>query len=460
MIAHNCIFLSTFVILTVDYFMIIESTNNKVSPSYYINQAFSVSYVNIVNNLITYNEREIKLSEKEITTLTTPVRTYNDTKGLDMGFDKFEKKLQDLKCTCSLIVKPKLAYLSNILEGLQSGGAIEVAKDKLTVLKEEAGLMVLTFQMGQVKAGKWFWSYYLKIAAIVEYESNKNFFGQTVFGEEELQSGIADFIKYCKDNKYLPKNRAESSGSAWKNSNVPVNMFQELRGAAATAIAYDAMKNISIEGLYLKPLWDEHELLFGQITGSVVEWGPAIRRHAAEVDKTDEYIADRQWISKPFGHLSYHKLIKQIVTTRAYVYLWVMFVIFREKMPPNMDENRFNTFYTQSINIINTVMEFMSHTDNFFYDTVTEYHWTRPENTSLGNLIARVSRKAKDALVELNGRNSNGSDWISVDVYDELSNDNMMMEFLKEFFDYFKNLKAKLGPYCYVLAMNLLSEGD
>ncbi|XP_050431200.1 uncharacterized protein LOC126842217 isoform X2 [Adelges cooleyi] len=453
MTTHNCIVLSLYFILSIK-FMMVESTK-KISPSYYVNQAFTLPYVNTVNNLITYNEREIKIIEKEIITITTPIRTYNDTKGRNTAFDKFDKKIEDIKCTCSVIVKTKLAYLSNILEGLQSGGSIEVAKDKLTVLKEEAGLMVLMFQLSQAKAGKWFWSYYLKIMAIIEYESNRNFFGDPLFAEDELQSGITNFIKNCKDNKYLPRNRTESD-LVLKNSNVSIGIFQKLR--ATMTIAYNAMHSISIEYLYLKPLWDEQELLFSQITGSAVEWRPTIKRHAVEVNKTKEYIKNRQWISKPFGHLSYHKLIKQIIVTKAYIFLWVMLVIFDEKIP-NMDEISFNTIYAQSINTINTVFEFMSYTDTFLYDIVSEYHWTMPEDTNLGNLIARISEKAKDNLVELNGRNSNGSDWIRINVNDELSNDRTM-KFLKEFVDYFKQLKAKLNPFYYVLAMNLLSEGN
>ncbi|XP_050435067.1 uncharacterized protein LOC126842222 [Adelges cooleyi] len=311
MIAHNCIFWSFYFIQTVN-FMMIESTS-KVSPSYYVNHTFPLSYVNVVNNLITYNEREIKISEKEITILTTPVQTYSDTKGRKTVFDKFDKKIEDIKCTCTLIVKTKLAYLSNILEGLQSGGSIEVAKDKLTMLKEEAGLMVLMFQLSQAKAGKWFWSYYLKIMAIIEYESNRNFFGDPLFAEDELQSGISHFLEYCKDNKYLPKNKPECDLVS-KVPNVPNNIFQELRSSSIIAVEYVyIMQYISIEYLYLKPLWDDHELLFGEITGSTVEWRPTIRRHAVEVDKTKKYVENRQWIPKPFGHLSYHKLIKQII---------------------------------------------------------------------------------------------------------------------------------------------------
>ncbi|XP_050431197.1 uncharacterized protein LOC126839824 isoform X2 [Adelges cooleyi] len=208
MMANNCIFLSLHYILTAN-FMMIESTS-KVSPSYYVYNTFTPLHVDTVNNLVTYNQNEIKFSDKERTFLTTPVRTYNDTKDRKTVFEKFDKKIEDIKCTCSVIVKSKLAYLSNILEGLQSGGAIEVAKDKLTELKEEAGLIVLMFQIGRVKAGKWFWSFYFKIMAIIEYEVNKDYFEKTPFREEELQSSITNFLNYCKENNYLPNYRTES----------------------------------------------------------------------------------------------------------------------------------------------------------------------------------------------------------------------------------------------------------
>ncbi|XP_050434991.1 uncharacterized protein LOC126842145 [Adelges cooleyi] len=455
MTTHNYVFLSLYIILAVNI-MVIESTS-KVAPTYYVNQTFTVSFVNTVNKLITYNQHEIKFSDRERTILTTPINTYNDTKGRNGVFDKFARKIQDIKCTCSVIVKTKLAYLSNILDGLRSGGAIEVAMDKLNILKQEAGLLVLMFQRGQVKAGKWFWSYLLKILAIIEFESNNNFLGRTPFDDQdELQSGITDFIQYCKDKKYLPKNRTERELVS-TNSQVPVNIFRELGSSVTIAVGYvNVILDMSIDCLYLKPLWDEHEFLFSQITGSVVEWRPTIRRHAVEVDKTKEYIVNRQWISRPFGHVGYHELIKRIINARAYIFLWVMLVAFDKKMP-NMDENTFSTVYKETIDTVNTVFEFMEYTDTFFYDIVTQYCWTMPQDTNFGHLIDRISTRAKDSLVELNGRNPNGSDWISVNVHDELSND-AMMAFLKEFADNFYQLKAKLGSFDYALAMSFLTE--
>ncbi|XP_050431018.1 uncharacterized protein LOC126839651 [Adelges cooleyi] len=456
MIANNRIFLSLYVILTINLMMI--ESKNKVSPSYYVSQIFSHSYINIVNTLKTYNQQEIKLSEKERTILTTPIQTYNDTKGRNTVFDKFDKKIEDVKCTCTLIVKSKLVYLENILEGLRRGEPIEIVREELNVLKEEAGLIVLMFQKGQVKAGKWFWSYYLKIMTIIDYDSNKNYFGEPAFGEEELHSGITKFIKYCKDNKYLPKNRTEFDLVS-KNPQVPFNIFRILRASAELTADYiTVMQNITIDQLYLKPLWDKHELLFGQITGSAVEWRPTIRRHAVELNKTKEYIDNRQWVSKPFGHLSYHKLIKQIVNTRVYIFLWVMLVIL-DKLMPNMDENSFKAIYRRTIDTVDTVFEFMEFSDGFFYDIAAEYAWTMPEDTNLGDLIARISVRAKDSLVELNGRNSNGTDWISINVNGQLNNV-VMTEFLNEFADNFYQLKAKLGTFYYVLGMSLPSEGD
>ncbi|XP_050431213.1 uncharacterized protein LOC126839833 isoform X2 [Adelges cooleyi] len=405
-----------------------------------------------MNTLETYNQQEIKFNEKEIKMLTTPVQTYNDLKSRDKVFDKFDKKLEDIKCTCLFIVKTKLVYLTSILERLQNGGPIEVAQEKLNVLKEEAGYMVLLFQKGNIKAGKWFWSFYLKIMAMIDYESNKNFFGETPFVEEELHSDITNFIQNCKDNKYLPKNRTESDLVS-KNDNVPINIFQKLRASLSLAVDYVyVMQYISIDHLYLKPLWEEHELLFGEITGSAVEWRPTIRRHAVEVNKTKEYIENRQWISQPFGHLSYHKLIKQIISVRMYIFLWVMLVIYSQ-----MNLYQLTFFYWKAMDIIDRVQRFMPCTDNFFSDVVADFRCSMNEEdqNNFVNIIARISVKVKVILVELNGRNPNGSDWISIDINEEFSVD-MITTFLQEFGDNFN----KLTTLNYELALSILVEGN
>ncbi|XP_050431211.1 uncharacterized protein LOC126839832 isoform X2 [Adelges cooleyi] len=436
--------------------MMVESTK-KVSPSYYVNQTYNPFYVFIVNTLKTYNERKINLSGKEITVLTTPVRTYYDTKGREIVFDKFYQKIEDIKCTFSLIVKTKLAYLSNILEGLQSGGAIDVAREKLNVLKEEAGFMILLFQKGNVKAGKWFWSYYFKIMAITEYKSNKHFFEETPFGEKELQSDITKFIQHCKDNKYLPKNITEFDFVS-KNSNVPIYIFQKLRTSVAVDYVY-GMQSILIDYLYLKPLWDEHELFFSQITGAAVDWMPTIRRYAVEVTKTKKYIENHQWISKPFGHLSYHKLIKQIISVRMYTFMWVMLVIFNKEMHKR-DLVQLKHLYTESMRIINMVEIFMHYTETLFFDIVAEFRCAINDNQiNFDSIIPRMSVRANEILVELNGSNSNSSDWISIDINKEF-NDNMIIQFLQEFGGNFWRLNEKLTVLNYELALSILVEGN
>ncbi|XP_050435064.1 uncharacterized protein LOC126842218 [Adelges cooleyi] len=457
MIANNYIFWSLYFIQTVN-FMMIESTH-KVSPSYYVNKTFSHSYVSTVNSLITYNEREIKFSDKECTILTTPIQTYKDTKGRDKVFEKFYKKIEDIKCTCSVIVKTKLAYLSNILEGLRSGGAIEVARAKLNVLKEEAGLMVLLFQKGSVKAGKWFWSYYFKIMAIIEYESNKHFFGETPFGEEELQSDITNFINDCKNNKYLTRNRTESELVS-KNPNVPNNIFQELRVSVIIVMDYvNEMQYIPINYLYLKPLWDENELLFSQITGSAIDWRPTIRRHAVEVNKTKEYIKNRQWISKPFGHLSYHKLIKHIISVRIYTFLWVLLEIFNKEMP-QMGLFHLNLMYVETIRAIDKVQNCMHYTEFLFYDLVSAFKGAMHERPlNFDSIITRISMRVKDILVDLNGRNSNDSTWISININEGFAFTEIL-EFLQEFKNNFNLLKEKLLILNYDLALSILIEGN
>ncbi|XP_050431195.1 uncharacterized protein LOC126839823 [Adelges cooleyi] len=456
MITHNYIFLALYFILTVNFHMI-ESTS-KISPSYYNSQTFSHSYIDIVNTLKTYNQNEIKFNEKERTILTTPVQTYSNTKGRNTVFDKLDKKIQDIKCTCSLIVKTKLVYLANILDGLQRGESIQFTWGELNVVKEEAGFMLLLFQKGQYNAGKWFWSYYFKIMAIIEYESNKNFFEEPPFGEEELQSDITNFIKYCKDNKYLPRNRTESELVS-KNPNVPNNIFRVLRASEMIDIDYvNVMQYISIDYLYLKPLWDEHDLLFRQITGSAVEWKPTIRRYAVEVNKTKEYVKNRQWISEPFGHLSYHKLIKQIISVRIYTFLWVLLVIFNNEMP-KMNPFRLNLAYLDTMGTIDRVQKYMHYTETLFFDLVAAFNGAKYEDPiNFDSLIARISERVKDILVELNGRSSNGSNWICVNINEDFTYD-MILEFLQEFDDNFSQLNEKLTILNYDLALGMLVEG-
>ncbi|XP_050435065.1 uncharacterized protein LOC126842220 [Adelges cooleyi] len=457
MIAHNCIFLSLYLILIVNFVMI-ESTK-KVSPPYYVSRTYSLFYVNTVNTLKTYNQQEIKFSEKEITTLQTPVQTLNDTKGRNIVFDKFYKKIEDIKCTCSLIIKSKLVHLTNILEGLRRGGTIEVALDELNVLKEEAGFMVLLFEKAKGKAGKWFWSYYFKIMAMIEYESNKNFFRETPFEEEELQSDITNYIEYCKNNKYFPKNKPQDDLVS-KNPNVPINIFKVLQRSVIIGVHYaDIMQHISIEYLYLKPLWDEHELLFAKITGSVVEWRPTIRRHAAEVNKTKEFIENREWISKPFGHLTYHKLIQQIISVRMYTCLWVMLVMFNKEMP-KMDLLHLKLLYMESMRTIDTGPEFMPYTDTFYSDVVAEFRYAMKDNQNVfDSIITRISARVKEISVELNGCNSNGSDWISIDIKEPLTYA-MILEFLGEFRHFFNLLKEKIKAVNYELALSIAVEGN
>ncbi|XP_050435058.1 uncharacterized protein LOC126842216 isoform X1 [Adelges cooleyi] len=457
MMANNCIFLSLHYILTAN-FMMIESTS-KVSPSYYVNKTLSDAYVITVNNLITYNEREIKFSDQEITILAIPVQTYNDTKIRDKVFDKFDKKIEDIKCTCSLIVKTKLVYLANILEGLRNGKPIEVVRKELNVLKQEAGNMVLLFQKGNVKAGKWFWSYYFKIMAIIEYEVNKDYFEETPFEEEELQSDITNFINDCKDNKYLPRNRTESDLMS-KNPNVPNNIFQELRASTVIIVDYvNEMQHISIDDLYLRPFWDKQELLFRQITGSAVDWRPTIRRHAVEVNKTRDYIENRQWISKPLGHLSYNKLIEQIISVRIYTFLWVMLVIFNREM------SKINPFHLkllciESMRTIDVGHELMLYTDTFYFDVVTELRCAINDNqTNFDSIIARISVRVKDILNELNGCKLNGSVWISIEINEEFTYA-MIFEFLREFRDNINLLKEKITIFNYELALSILVEGN
>ncbi|XP_050431222.1 uncharacterized protein LOC126839844 [Adelges cooleyi] len=351
-----------------------------------------------------------------------------------------------------------MAYLANILEGLRSGGAIEVANDKLTELKEEAGFMVLLFQSGKVKAGKWFWSFYLKIMAMIDYESNNNFFGETLFEDEELLSSITHFIQHCKDHKYLPKNRTETDLVS-KNSNVPKDIVKDLHKSAQNYYFFFGMKFVTISHLYLKPFWTENELFFGKITGSIIEWLPTIRRHAVEVNKTKEYIENRQWISKPFGHLSYHELVIQIIAVRMYTYMWVMLVIFNKEMP-KMDVNSIKVIYTETKYKIDMVHRFMPHTDTFCSDIVAALYYAMNENQkNFDCIIARISVRVKDILVELNGRNSNGSDWINIDANDEFSGD-MIMSFLHEFGNNFNQLRVKLMPLNYALVLSFLVEGN
>ncbi|XP_050431230.1 uncharacterized protein LOC126839854 [Adelges cooleyi] len=455
MVAHHCFILLLHSILPVN-FMMIESTN-QISPAYYSSRTFPHSFVKTVNTLKTYNEREIQFCEKEITILTNPVQTYNDTKGRDKVFDKFDTKVQDIICTLSLIVKTKLEYLTNILDGLRSGGALEVAMDKLTVLKAEAGIMVLLFQSGKVKAGKWFWSYFFKILAIIEYESNKHFFGETLMEEEELQSGIISFIKNCKVEKYLPKKITESDLVS-KNPNVPKDIVKYLHKTVLGYYYSFGMNFLKIFHFYLKPFWTEFKLFFGKITGLIVEWLPTIRRHVDEVNKTKEYIENGQWISKPFGHLSYHELVNQIIAVRMYAYLWVMLVIFNREMP-KMDVNRIDVVYNKTKEAIEMVQEFMPHTDTFFSDVIAAFHYAMHEDLkNFDSIISRISVRVKDILVELNGRNSNGSDWISIDTNEEFSDD-MKEPFLHEFGNNFNLLRINLMPLNYALVLSFLAEG-
>ncbi|XP_050426273.1 uncharacterized protein LOC126836706 [Adelges cooleyi] len=439
MIANICAFLLYCFAITSNI-KTTESAGNQVTPVQFFYPLCTGWYVNTVDRLKTYSKHPVAIKTAEQNILSGSCDNYKGIKLKTKIRAKLETKVQDIKCSFCAIAKTNILFLTIVVDRLRSGEPYIVDGDIVERLKEEAGIVVHLLLFGNMETDKWLWMYYLKIIALSRYDENKRFIRENPFEDDQLQTGVSDFIEYCKAEKYLPSAKT-TVDYVLKNPKVYKNMFSVLRTSESIIGILLDRDFFSIDFLYLKPFWEDKRLLFGQITGARVDWSQAKHRFELEVAVTREFVKNRTWIYEPYGRLDHQLLLVKIIDARIFCHVSVILQLY-EKQLSMLDEQTLTHIRELINNVLLEVVKFLSFKDDFLLNILSEFMYAQVKDENhITDISARVLTKANDSLNDLNGDEKVEIDWIGFSQR-QLSTDVFMIKVINELDDYLNDFAS------------------
>ncbi|XP_050427930.1 uncharacterized protein LOC126837951 [Adelges cooleyi] len=435
----------------------IQSVDNKIYPMRFLNKTLPENYVHTVKKCKTFNKHRIVITPAYWSILSSPSVGSSQVYSFKLKSQvKFEKKVQDIKCSFCAITKSNILHLKDLVEKLKSREPFVSNQHDIERVKKEAEIIVRLLLLGNVETGKWLWSYFLKIIAISKYDDNATFINENPFDDEQLQTDVSDFIENCIAEKYLPVVAMESD-FVWKNTRRYVKMFRHLRlSEGFLGVLLGPNYNATIEFLYLKPFWDDQRqlLLFGQITGANVDWSTAKQRHEVEVSATREFVENRTWIYKPYGRHVHQQLLINIIDARIYCYLSVVLHVYEKNLPIHNGITVTLVKYFLK-KVIYAALELTAYKDDFLVGILSEIKMLTVDNIDdIKDILVRVKAKANGILNDLNGTSTSRIDRLGINV-DEPATNSLIRRFIKKFEDFLTDLKDFL-PVRYKLILHFM----
>ncbi|XP_050425528.1 uncharacterized protein LOC126836333 [Adelges cooleyi] len=440
MIANHCAFLVCCFAITSNITTIKSTRNHQITPLRISTQSNCPKFLLTIDELITYNKKSISINETDVRNLSNRnVGTYSDYELKLKSIVKLEKKAKDIKCSFCVIANSKLLYLKDLFVKLKNGEPFINNEGSVTRLKEEAGLILHLLLWGNFVTGKWLWIYYLKTIAISQYEENKRFIQENPFEDNQLQSGVINFIKKCVTDNYLPETAIESDLVS-KNPKVYEKIFFLLLHSRKFADILNRRAPLApTEFLYLKPFWDdESQFLFRQIPEVNVDWSNAKQRHDGEVAITKEFVKNHTWVHDPYGRLEHQHLVIKIIDARFYCYFSVLLHIY-EKQFSILDQQTLRHNKILINNVIANALDLMAYKDDFLVNIISEFRFGIIRDINdIKYILAKSKTKANEILKDLNGVSTNVIDWQSFNINEgQLSADDLqrIIDDLKLFFN-------------------------
>ncbi|XP_050426604.1 uncharacterized protein LOC126836928 [Adelges cooleyi] len=408
-------------------------------------------YVQTLNSLKTFNRHptNIELSEQRV--LSKPVCTNIDDYQLKLkSRGKLEEKAQDIKCSFCVIAKSKISYLKNLIEELKSGqqSFVDIKADVIQ-LENEVRIILHLLMFTDLVTGKWIWIYFLKVIAFSRFGENEHYIRKNIFEDDQLESGVSEFIKKCTADGYLP---ALESDLVSEIPSIHKQMFDDLQklGWDLEFFFINGYVMVTTDFLYLKPFWkDETKFLFGQITGATVDWSKAKRRFELEVAVTKKFVENRTWIHEPYGRLDHQHMLVKIVDARLYCYLSVVLHIY-EKQLTILEGETLKNIKDDVYKVIQYALSLTGFKNDFLVAIMSEFKFAKTSDTQdIDDISARARAKADETLNDLNGVSKNKIDWLSPVSLQQLQTAHMIMGVIDDFNGFLNELKRICLPFEY-----------
>ncbi|XP_050421880.1 uncharacterized protein LOC126834175 isoform X3 [Adelges cooleyi] len=463
MIAKICTFLLCCFAIMSNIKTTESAGNSQINPIRFFVQRTHVNYSRMLNNVKTFRDHPIVIKSKDQKILSKDYKNIKEYRLKLKSRDKLEKKAKDVKCSFCVIVKSNILCLKNLVELLKSGKPFiynkklhclynyKTIENTILHLKWEAELIVKLLLADNLETAQWLWSYFLKIIATRQYNQNKPFIRENPFDDDQLQTGVSDFIGNCIAEKHLPPTAMESDFVS-KNISIYINMFTGIR-KSVYFVDYVLDRNYDnmIELFYLKPFWnDQRQLLFGQIAQVNVDWSKAKQRHEVEVVITREFVKNRTWIYKPYGRFDHQMLLIKIIDARFYCYFSVMLHVY-EKQLFILEEETVKDIKNLICYFINEALILTAFKDEFLVMILSELDLAKISDTDyVKDISARVRTKANVILNDLNAPYTNENDLLRFNgVENQLLTNDLIMRIITNFIVYLNELKSICLPSVY-----------
>ncbi|XP_050426248.1 uncharacterized protein LOC126836684 isoform X3 [Adelges cooleyi] len=438
----------------------VDSAGNQIAPVRFYTQTSSEDYVRTVNKLKTFNKRPTYLKPAEQTILSIEeCDNINDYHLKLKSREKLEKRAQDIKCSFCVITKSNISIMKHLVENLKSGEPYGNNEEYVKRVEEEAKIILYVLMLSDLETGKWLWIYYLKMFAIIQYEYNKHLINENPFEDDQLQSGVSDFIDNCIAEKYLPKTTIESDLVS-KKPLIYDNIFNDLRNSGWVTDVLDGGVLVSVRFIYLQRFWeDENQLLFRQITEANVDWSNVKRRHELEVAITREFVENRTWIYKPYDRLDHQQLLIAILDARFYCHLSVILYIYEKQISMRvLDELTLKSIKSRIVNVIKHVLALTVYKDEFLVVISSEFKFAKISDIDdIRDILARVRAKANEILKDLNGASTNEVDFLGFNINEiQLSSSDSILRIIKNFKDYLNELTVFCLPSEYNVLLHFV----
>ncbi|XP_050430804.1 uncharacterized protein LOC126839509 [Adelges cooleyi] len=296
MIANICAFILCCFAITSNIKTIESAGNSKVSPILYF-PLYNELYVHTINHLKTFKEVPIIFQTKEKDILFKSCANDEDIQFKIESLVKFENKIQDVQCSFWVIAQFNILTMKKIVGKVKSGERF-IHNDRRTVkrLEKEANTILQILIRSNFESRKWPWTIFFKTFAFSQFADNIPFFGENPFEDDQLFTGVSNVIENCVADKYLPPTVTESDFIS-KNMRTYDDMFHYLHDFVLNEDVFKGRVLEMIEFVYLKPFWNDNQLLFKEIEEVKVDWSEVKQQFELEMEITKEFLDNRDWIS-------------------------------------------------------------------------------------------------------------------------------------------------------------------
>ncbi|XP_050430798.1 uncharacterized protein LOC126839500 isoform X2 [Adelges cooleyi] len=405
-----CCFAITSSIKTVE-----SADNSKVSPILYF-PLYNELYVHTINHLKTFKEVPIIFQTKEKDILFKSCANDEDIQFKIESLVKFENKIQDVQCSFWVITQFNILTMKKIVDEVKRGEYIFFHNpNTVKRLQMEANTMLQVLIRSNFESEKWPWTIFLKTFAFSQYGDNKPFIGENPFEDDQLLTGVSDVIENCVADKNLPPTVSESDFIS-KNMRTYNSIFHHLQYFVMNEDVFKGRVLEMIEFVYLKPFWNDNQLLFKEIEEVKVDWSAVKQQFELEMAITKEFLDNRTWIYQPHGRLDHQDMLVKIVDARIYCYLAVVLHVYEQQLFM-LDVEVLTRIKDRINNVVLEALKLTAYKDDFLGVISSELESGETSGVDhISDISARVRTKANGTLNDLNGASSNEIDLLSFNV--------------------------------------------